>query len=134
MRLNLQHIVLVMHYQITLWEEDKCGKIMMIKLWGFWIVLKLKIKDAFPVVCPICGEKDGHLYFHRNRDGDEKGVCGYGAVNAIILHMHLCRLPKWWKNLDKINFEELTSYPNHLEENKFCIDEWINKLNALYNH
>ena len=31
----------------TLWEEDKCGKIMMIKLWGFWIVLKLKIKDAF---------------------------------------------------------------------------------------
>ena len=60
----------------------------------------------------------------------KKEVCGYGAVNAIILHM----LPKWWKNLDKINFEELTSYPNHLEENKFCIDEWINKLNALYNH
>ena len=115
-----------MHYQITLWEEDKCGKIMMIKLWGFWIV--------FPVVCPICGEKDGHLYFHRNRDGDEKGSMWVWCGKCYHFAHALCRLPKWWKNLDKINFEELTSYPNHLEENKFCIDEWINKLNALYNH
>lgn len=28
----------------------------------------------------------------------------------------------------KINFEKLTSYPNYLEENKICIDQWINEI------
>lgn len=59
------------------------------KIMGILDSIETQNKGCFPVVCPICGEKDGHLYFHRNRDGDEKEVCGYGAVNAIILHM-LC--------------------------------------------
>ena len=38
------------------------------------------------------------------------------------------RLPKWWKNSEKISVEELTSLPDYLEKNKDCIDEWVNKL------
>ena len=104
------------------------------KIMGILDSIETQNKGCFPVVCPICGEKDGHLYFHRNRDGDEKGSMWVWCGTCYHFAHALCRLPKWWKNLDKINFEELTSYPNHLEENKFCIDEWINKLNALYNH
>ena len=104
------------------------------KIMGILDSIETQNKGCFPVVCPICGEKDGHLYFHRNRDGDEKGSMWVWCGKCYHFAHALCRLPKWWKNLDKINFEELTSYPNHLEENKFCIDEWINKLNALYNH
>ena len=89
------------------------------KIMGILDSIETQNKGCFPVVCPICGEK-GSMWVRC-------GKCNHFA------HA-LCRLPKWWKNLDKINFEELTSYPNHLEENKFCIDEWINKLNALYNH
>ena len=30
-------------------------------------------KGCFTVVCPICGKKEGHLYFHRNMEGSERG-------------------------------------------------------------
>ena len=29
-------------------------------------------RQDFPVVCPICGGKEGHLYFCKNVEGDEK--------------------------------------------------------------
>ena len=38
------------------------------------------------------------------------------------------RLPEWWENLEQIDFEKISSYPDYLEENKRDIDEWINKL------
>ena len=44
------------------------------KIMGILDSIETQNKGCFPVVCPICGEKDGHLYFHRNRDGDEKLV------------------------------------------------------------
>ena len=58
-------------------------------------------KGYFPVACPICGKIEGHLYFHRNMEGDERGSM-------------------WaWCS---------ASYPNYLEENKVCIDQWINEI------
>lgn len=32
-----------------------------------------KNKECFPVVCPICGRREGHLYFHRYKEGGERG-------------------------------------------------------------
>lgn len=32
------------------------------------------------------------------------------------------------ENLDKIKAENLAGCPDYLEENKLCIDEWVNKL------
>lgn len=29
---------------------------------------------------------------------------------------------------EEVNFGKLTNYPDYLEKNKMCIDEWINKL------
>ena len=85
-------------------------------------------RECFPVLCPICGKKDGHLYFHRNSEGDERGSMWAWCSTCYHFAHVLYRLPKWWKNLEEINFENLTSYPNYLDENKFFIDEWVNKL------
>ena len=30
-------------------------------------------KELFPVVCPVCGKKDGHIYIHGNKKEDERG-------------------------------------------------------------
>ena len=85
-------------------------------------------RQDFPVVCPICGEKEGHLYFHRNVEEDEKGGMWAWCSSCCHFAHALYRLPKWWKNLDKIKLENLAGCPDYLEENKLCIDEWVNKL------
>ena len=85
-------------------------------------------KGCFPVVCPICGKKEGHLYFHRNMEGDERGSMGVWCSACYHFSHAMYRLPKWWQNSKKINFEKLTSFPNYLEENKVCIDQWINEI------
>ena len=46
-------------------------------------------RQDFPVVCPICGGKEGHLYFCKNVEGDEKGGMWRGAAHAAILRI-LC--------------------------------------------
>ena len=91
------------------------------------ILDKFELNETFPVVCPICGKKEGHLYFHRYKVNDDKGgmwtwcsAC-YHSAHAMF------RLPKWWRNYEKISIEKLTNFPNYLEENKMCIDEWVNK-------
>lgn len=40
----------------------------------------------------------------------------------------LGRVPEWWENLEKIDFDKLASLPDYLEENKIFIDEWINSI------
>lgn len=59
------------------------------KIMGILDSIETQNKGCFPVVCPICGEKDGHLYFHRNRDGDEKGSMWVWCGKCYHLHM-LC--------------------------------------------
>ena len=67
------------------------------KIMGILDSIETQNKGCFPVVCPICGEKDGHVAWLRKdyyifteiEMEMKKEVCGYGAVNAIILHM-LC--------------------------------------------
>lgn len=90
--------------------------------------VETKNKECFPVVCPICGKKDGHIYFHRNKEGDERGSM-WAWCSACYHNAHaIYRLPKWWKNLEEISIEKLASYPDYLEKNKSCIDEWVNRL------
>lgn len=90
--------------------------------------VETKSKEQFPVICPICGEKEGHMYFHRNKIGEDKGGMWTWCSSCRHSAHALFRIPKWWINLKEIDFEKLTSYPDYLEENKVCIDEWINEL------
>lgn len=85
-------------------------------------------KEYFPVICPVCGKREGHLYAHRFKEGEDRG--GEWAWCSACHHsVHVsARLPKWWKNPDMIDFERLAAIPDYLEENKIYIDEWINGL------
>lgn len=85
-------------------------------------------KELFPVVCPVCGEKDGHIYIHGNKKEDERGSMWVWCSACYHTAHAVYRLPKWWENSEKISVEELTSLPDYLEKNKDCIDEWVNKL------
>ena len=85
-------------------------------------------KECFPVTFPICGKREGHLYFHRSMQGNARGgmwtwcsACRHSAHATY-------RVPKFWENLKDINFAILASHPDYLEEKKNCIDEWNNKL------
>lgn len=87
-------------------------------------------KKYFPVVCSICRKRDGHLYFHKNREEDELGSMWVWCSACYHFAHVMCRLPKWWENLEEVDKKNLTSYPNYLKKNKTNIDEWVNKLIA----
>lgn len=90
--------------------------------------IKPPIKESFPVKCPVCGKKEGHLYFHRY---EKNGIRGgrWTWCSACKCSEHASGwAPQWWDNLETISFERLASMPDYLEENKDCIDEWVNKL------
>ncbi|MDE7247321.1 MAG: hypothetical protein K2N43_05495, partial [Lachnospiraceae bacterium] len=88
----------------------------------------IETEHSVPVVCPICGKREGHFYFHRYEDGKEPGglwvwcsACRHSAHSRY-------RVPEWWKNAEEIRFEKLAALPYYLEEKKHCIDEWINRF------
>ena len=88
----------------------------------------IKSKEYFPVICPVCKRKQGHLYAHRYKEGEDRGG-EWVWCSACHSYAHFsARLPKWWKNLELIEFSKLAAVPDYLEENKTCIDEWINSL------
>lgn len=89
---------------------------------------EIEEKQHFPVICPICGKKEGHLYAHRHKLGEDAGG-RWTWCSACHNYSHvLAKLPKWWKNPDFIEFGKLQHSPDYLEENKDYIDEWINSL------
>lgn len=90
--------------------------------------IETKDKKSFPAVCPICKKREGHLYFHRNRKNDERGSMWVWCSACQHSAHTMFRVPEWWNDLDGIDIEKLTNYPDYLEENKVCIDEWINDI------
>lgn len=90
--------------------------------------LDKKKKERFPLICPICRKREGHLYFHRNKVNENKGslwtwcsACHHSAHAEFLI-------PEWWENLAQLDIGKLASYPDYLEEHKSNIDEWINHL------
>ena len=84
-------------------------------------------KEAFPVICPICGKKECHIYMHRHGDGQRGGLWIWCSSCRYTSHSSY-RIPSWWKNLERIDESKLVSLPDYLEENKINIDKWVNKL------
>ena len=91
------------------------------------ILDELESKECvFPVYCPVCGEKGGHLCIHRY-DGRHGGIwiwcskcCSCSHLSGII--------PDWWKNLPGIEEDKLEADPQYLDERNNVIDDWINGL------
>ena len=91
------------------------------------IMDRLDDKDSvFPIQCPVCGKKDGHLCIHRY-DEHHGGIwiwcskCGsYSHMSGII--------PDWWENMPGIEEGKLEAEPQYLDERNRAIDHWFNNL------
>ena len=104
-----------------MWQDDD-------RIMDVLISDKMETKEYFPVVCPVCGKREAHSYAHRFKEGEERGG-EWAWCSACHTSVHVsARIPKWWKNCDLIDFNKLAAIPNYLEENKVCIDEWMNDL------
>ena len=104
-----------------MWQEDN-DKILKI-IDCFYDKNKL-----FPVNCPICAKKDGHIYLYRHNINSHSG--GLWLWCSACHHSSHSRysLPIWWNNLNTLDTSKLSSFPDYLEENKNDIDKWVNKI------
>ena len=85
-------------------------------------------EECFPVMCPICRKKDGHLFFYKPNPRETRGGV-WTWCSACHNSMHAsCRIPEWWRNPPDIIFDNLAAIPDYLESNKIYIDQWINGL------
>ena len=86
-------------------------------------------KDSrFPVICPVCGEKDAHIYIHRHSFESQRGGLWLWCSSCRHSSHSSYRTPLWWKNLNSINTDKLVSLPDYLEANKNAVDKWVNEL------
>ena len=35
--------------------------------------IEVKNRVGFPVICPICGKKEGHVFFNRDKNSSKRG-------------------------------------------------------------
>lgn len=104
-----------------MWREDN-DKILNI-LDDFYVP-----KKHFPVICPICGKRDGHIYLYRHNENSQRGGLWLWCSACHHTSHSSYQLPLWWKNFPDFDTTKLASHPDYLEENKTYIDEWVNKL------
>lgn len=84
--------------------------------------------ECFPVNCPICGRKDGHIYLHKHNESRQRGGLWLWCSACHHTSHSSYRLPLWWENLKVLDTAKLVGFPDYLEKNKNDIDKWVNKL------
>lgn len=80
----------------------------------------------FPSVCPVCGEKEGHVHVHAY-DELHGGIWMWCSACRSYAHMSGI-IPTWWKNSVITTEDDLISEPTYLEEKKEDIDRWVNNV------
>lgn len=83
---------------------------------------------SFPAACPACGEKAAHLYYHRYSPDSDRGGLWIWCSSCRLCSHSSCRVPRWWNNHSMIKLSKLAGHPDHLEEHKDIIDEWVNSI------
>lgn len=113
-------------------EEDSMWKDDNDKIMDILDDIELQKIKKFPTICPICREKQAHLYFHRYDENTNKGGIWIWCSNCRHSVHALFQVPEYWKNFDEIKLKELTNYPDYLEKKKSDIDSWNNKLLSFW--
>ena len=81
-------------------------------------------EKRFPCKCPVCGKTSAHIYIH---DYDKRHCGIWTWCGACGSYSHMSgETPKWWKNPEFINTEQLCSEPEYLDKMSDKIDMWIN--------
>lgn len=84
------------------------------------------IKKKFPMICPVCKKKSGHMYFHRYGKRNNGGIWIWCSECKCFTHAFV-RIPDWWENSEYISLEKLENYPDYLENEKELIDQWVSE-------
>lgn len=102
-----------------MWNDDN-DKIME-------LLKKYIAKDAaiFPMMCPVCEEKHGHIYMHRWKEGVDRGASWAWCSSCRVCSHCTISIPKWWENNEKIKVEYLAAHPDYLEKMKEMIDKHV---------
>ncbi len=85
---------------------------------------------SFPESCPICNEKDVHLYFNSRGLNKIGGIWIWCSACKHYFHGSIIP-PIWWENCIEVPESNLTAAPDVLESMKPQID---NHVNALLKH
>ncbi len=81
-----------------------------------------------PTKCPECGKTQAHYFFHVANEASGKGTAWIWCDECKSYSHFSYFIPKWWKNPEFIDSEELDSSvtcPHSFEKE---IDDWVNAL------
>ena len=83
--------------------------------------------DIFPKKCPICGEKDAHIFFYK-KEGSKLGSLWEWCSKCKNYSHSRYLIPDWWINNNKIEIDSIELDLDYLDNNKAEIDNWVNEL------
>jgi len=81
---------------------------------------------SFPAVCPLCQNKNAHLYMHRH-DAKHGGIWMWCSSCNSYAHMSGI-IPAWWRNPSFVEESALDSEPVFLDNISALIDPWVNTI------
>jgi hypothetical protein len=64
-------------------------------------IMRKDTGDA-PLLCPACGRKDVHYYFHKWKDISSKGGMWIWCSNCRRFAHGTVMVPEWWENCKEI--------------------------------
>lgn len=85
-----------------------------------------KKNTHFPCKCPVCNKETAHIYIHRH-DDRQCGIWVWCSSCKSYSHMS-DESPKWWKNPDFVDVDQLCSEPEYLETMSDKIDTWVDSI------
>ena len=80
----------------------------------------------FPCACPVCNKMTAHIYIHRHYDR-HSGIWTWCSSCGSYSHMS-GDAPKWWRNADFVDANQLCAEPEYLESMSDKIDSWVSSI------
>lgn len=87
--------------------------------------------NPLPAICPICGERSGHIYMHRHDEDNHGGLWLWCSSCHNYSHSS-CKVPEWWRNLSSISPMKLHHSPDYLDSQVDKIDHLANVLISIH--
>lgn len=89
-------------------------------------------RPEYPVVCPDCGEKSGHIYINRYKDSNRGGAWAWCSKCHSYGHYSYL-VPVWWHNHSCVDQEKLcAANPDELAQYEATLDDLVNSQLARY--